>query len=318
MNNQPAQEKKNTGVNRQQNANRTVVADTTGSIDLLELIYRLYDKKWIIIAITLVAAVAMMVYSSFFAKPVYRSQNILYVRNNTSSVVNLSELNTGSSLTKDYLRLFEIHEVRERIVNGVIDSEITERDEVTGEKIVTGYEYAIEGLKAVYPNITASTIRSMLSVSNPSNTRFIYVTAEGGDPEMTRDVANKAAEVVSHFIREDVVDAGANQKDKTSSRMNKVSPSIISEAVKGSKISPNKTRNVFLGVVAGFIISVIIILLQYVMDTKIKTTDDIRRYSGMATLAVVPVLKDNVTTSGRKIKKSGSGRHHKENAGGKK
>lgn len=290
------------------NAVNAVADDSANSIDLLELIYRIYDKKWFIIAATVFCTAVMAVYSWFIAKPVYQSQSIMYVRNNTS-VINLNELQTGSSLTSDYLKLFEIHEVQERVVDGVYHD--VQVKNAAGE-IETEREYTIEGLNKTekYKDIKVSTIKNMLNVTNPNGTRYIYVTANGTDPELTKDLANKAAEVVSHFIREEIKDAGADTKEKENSRMNKTSPSIISEAVTGTKISPNKTRNVILGFIAGLILSIVIIVLQYALDVKIKTADDIRKYTGMATLAVVPLIKDDRTDKAMARAKKKNGRKH--------
>ena len=67
-------------------------------------------------------------------------------------------------------------------------------------------------------------------------------------------------------------------------------PNIMSAALKPSNpVSPNRTRNVLLGFMLGGMVAAGIVTVKMVMDDKYKTAEDIRRYTGLATLAVVPV-----------------------------
>jgi capsular polysaccharide biosynthesis protein len=54
---------------------------------------------------------------------------------------------------------------------------------------------------------------------------------------------------------------------------------------------PSKTRNIILGFVIGFLVAVGWLTTRFVMDDKIKSVDDIRKYSSLPILAVVPVLE---------------------------
>lgn len=67
-------------------------------------------------------------------------------------------------------------------------------------------------------------------------------------------------------------------------------PNIMSVAlVPSNPVSPNLTRNVLLGFLLGGILAAGIIMVHMIMDDKYKTAEEIRRYTGLATLAVVPV-----------------------------
>ena len=72
-------------------------------IDLVDLGYALMDKLHFIVLSFLLGAVLLNACAYFLIKPTYQSTAKLYVVSaSEDSVVNLSDLNIGTSLTKDY------------------------------------------------------------------------------------------------------------------------------------------------------------------------------------------------------------------------
>ena len=59
------------------------------------------------------------------------------------------------------------------------------------------------------------------------------------------------------------------------------------------------SKNTMLGLLAGLILSAGIVVVITIMNDSIKTEDDIEKYLGISTLAVVPDRKDYI---GRKKK----------------
>ena len=53
----------------------------------------------------------------------------------------------------------------------------------------------------------------------------------------------------------------------------------------------------------GAVLACGLVTVQFLMDDKYKTAEDIRRYTGLATLAVIPV-EDSMTGKEKKHKKS--------------
>jgi capsular polysaccharide biosynthesis protein len=95
-------------------------------------------------------------------------------------------------------------------------------------------------------------------------------------------MANSYAEVVSHFIAEKM------ETDK---------PCLISSAlVPSAPSSPNKIRNITMGFLIGVLLACVYVMIRMVLDDKIKTAEDILRYTDLPTLAVVPVEKINNTS----------------------
>ena len=139
---------------------------------------------------------------------------------------------------------------------------------------------------------TYSQLDSMLSVTNASNTRMLKIAVTSTSPEEAADIANEYATVVSDYIAKKMV------TDK---------PSVMSTAlVPTAPVSPNKTKSVLLGALVGLVLSAGVVIVLALLDDTYKTTDDIQKYTGLVTLAVVPVEKEEET--GNKHQKGGKKR----------
>ena len=98
---------------------------------------------------------------------------------------------------------------------------------------------------------------------------------------------NEYAEVASQYI----ADTMATDK-----------PNIMSTAlVPSNPVSPNKTRNIMLGFLLGGILAAGIITVRMLINDTYKTSEDIRRYTGLVTLAVIPV--EDQDSNGKRRKK---------------
>jgi len=229
-------------------------------IDLVDLLFRLLGYWKQIVAAALAGALIAAIVTIRFMTPLYRATSTIYVLSRKDSAINLTDLNLGSALTSDYIKVFSMWEVHEQVITG----------------LDLPYSY--------------NKIRSMLSVTNPTGTRMLDITVTSPDPEEAAQVSNKYAEVASTYI----ADTMATDK-----------PSIMSVAlVPTNPVSPNRTRNIMLGFLLGGILAAGIVTVLYLLDDRYKTSDDIRKYTGLTTLAVVPLeenmKKDHRGTSRRK------------------
>ena len=90
------------------------------------------------------------------------------------------------------------------------------------------------------------------------------------------------AELTIEFYRRNYI-------EYISSTMLTDAPSEFSEAlVPEAPVAPRKTMNVVLGFILGAFLVCAVTVVRFLLDDKIKTPDDIRRYTGLPTLAVVP------------------------------
>ncbi len=216
-------------------------------IDLLEIFYALVGKwKWIA-AVTLFCALVAGIVSFFFIAPKYQASATIYVISRKDSAINISDLQIGSALTSDYIEVFNMWEVHEKVISNL-------------------------DLPYTYTQMS-----SMLSVTNTSDTRMLKISFTSTSPEEAAEVANEYAKVASSYIAEKMV------TDK---------PTTMSSAlVPTSPVSPNKTRNILLGALLGFVASCGVIVLLMLLDDTYKTAEDIRKYTGLVTLAEIPMEK---------------------------
>ncbi len=146
-------------------------ADNEIEIDLVDLGYHLLEKIHYIILCLLIGAILLSAFAFFFITPTYKSTAKLYVVSaSTDSVVNLSDLNLGTSLTSDYEELMLSYPVLDQVIEG-LDLEMDEED-----------------------------LKKMISLTNPSDTRILNVTVTSTDRELARDVANELADIAVDYL----------------------------------------------------------------------------------------------------------------------
>lgn len=142
------------------------------TIDLLELFMGLLAHWTLIAATAVVGAVLMALYTFFLVTPMYKATATIYVVSRNDSVLNFSDLQVGSELTGDYIKVFEMWEVHEKVISNL-------------------------DLDYTYTNMA-----SMLSVTNTSDTRMLDIMVTNPDPEEAAAIANEYADVGAKYISE--------------------------------------------------------------------------------------------------------------------
>ena len=200
--------------------------------------------------VALVFAIAAFGYSAFLAKKEYQSTSRIYVvsrQNQDNNALTNSDLQAGSYLVKDY---------REIILSQNVLSQ------------------AIEELKL---DMTPAELSKKISVSVPTDTRILSITARDGDPKEAARIANGLRNVAAEKIIS----------------VTKVSDvTTLDEAeVPQSPSSPNIRRNVLLGFIAGVGLMVVLMVVVEVLDDRVKRPEDIEELMGFTLLGVVPDIK---------------------------
>ena len=134
-------------------------------IDLLELLLYYRDRLlWIILGFLAGATIAALI-TYYLITPVYTATAKMYmVSSSSQSVVDLTDLNIGQSLSKDYVELLKTRPIIESVI----------------EEQGLDYDYA--------------QLLSMLSMSTLSDTRIIAIRATSKDPEEAMNIANALAD----------------------------------------------------------------------------------------------------------------------------
>lgn len=219
-------------------------------IDVFAMLKTLWKRKFSIVLVALVFAIAAFGYSAFLAKKEYQSTSRIYVvsrQNQDNNALTNSDLQAGSYLVKDY------------------------REIILSQNVLT---QAIEELKL---DMTPAELSKKISVSVPTDTRILSITAKDGDPKEAARIANGLRNVAAEKIIS----------------VTKVSDvTTLDEAeVPQSPSSPNIRRNVLLGFIAGAGLMVVLLVVVEVLDDRVKRPEDIEELMGLTLLGIVPDMK---------------------------
>ena len=143
-------------------------------LDIMLLLRRIWEKKVLIVLVTLLFTAASLAYSIFLVTPQYSSTTKVYVVNQKKDdkAITTQDVQLGSLLVKDYKEIILSNKVME-------DS---------AEKSGT--------------EITARQLAGKVSVDAPKDTRIISITVRDKDPQVASDLANTVKEVSADQIKE--------------------------------------------------------------------------------------------------------------------
>lgn len=124
-------------------------------------------------------------------------------------------------------------------------------------------------------NETYKSLYGRISLENPSNSRVLKITVTDADPNIAKAIADEVAEVASAYIAE---------------KMEQDPPNIIQKGyADGQPVSPNVIKNTVLGAIAGFVLSMAIIVLANLFNDTIATPEDVEKKIGLNVLGTLPV-----------------------------
>lgn len=220
----------------------------TMEINLVDLMYRLIEKAKYIVIAAIIGGLLAWCYTQFYVTPMYSATSKLYVLNSQDSAINLSDLQVGTYLAADYQEVFKNWHVHEMVI----------------QDLNLPYSY--------------KQLSDMLDISNPKDTRVLYIKVTAPDPNEAKAIADSYAKVAREFI------AAAMETEE---------PNLFEEALlPTSASSPNKTRNTLLGFILGFVLCAGVITVKFIMDDRIRNSEDIERCIGIPTLGVMPLQKN--------------------------
>ena len=220
-------------------------------IDLAELLGVLLRKWWLVGITALVGLGLAAGVTKFAITPVYQSTAMLYILTKTTSVTSIADLQIGTAITRD----FEIIATSKPVIDKAIE--------------------AIK--KSDYINMSRKEMKNMLTIVNQDDTRILEIKAEHENPEYACIVANAVAEATAERMAE---------------IMKSEPPTTVEKAeVEQLPVSPNLVQNSIIGFLLGAILACGILAVQFMMNDNIKTDEDIERYLGEITLAIIPQVK---------------------------
>lgn len=141
-------------------------------IDVLSLLKKLWNKKFLIIFMALFFGTLALMASLFLIKPKYTSSTRLYVINQQqSNNITATDLQAGDYLVNDYKEIITSRDVMKDVI-------------------------ANDGL-----SVTPEQLSKMIAVTIPADTRVISISVTNEDPKQAKDLANSIREVASEKIK---------------------------------------------------------------------------------------------------------------------
>lgn len=191
-------------MNTQTKVSNTVQED---EIDLIELFFYYVSKAKIIICALVLGAVIAGGYTYFGITPKYTATSKLYmVSASSDSVVNLTDLNLGTSLSEDYEILMKIRPIAEDVIDE-LDLDYT-------------YEELLD----------------MVTVSPIDSTRILSISVESTDPKEAKDIANLMADKAVTYLPKLMETSAPNIAETAILPQEKSSPNLTKNTLIGALV----------------------------------------------------------------------------------
>ena len=128
-------------------------------------------------------------------------------------------------------------------------------------------------------NLDYKQLGALVSVDNPDSTHIVDIKVTCDDPELSRTITNALMNISVDQIYQ-VIGSGE--------------PTVIDYAMAEAvqDVTPGLKKYLMLGGLLGALIVCAIVVLRMLMDTTMKTVDDIDRYLHLPVLAAVPYYRE--------------------------
>ncbi len=238
-------------------------------LDLKELFQIFWNKKVQILLIILIFIVIGIIYTVGFVTPMYSSSTTLVLAGTESS----SSTNTTGA-----------------------DS-ITTSDITINSKLVATYSELVKSknvLRQVISNlginVNEANLRQNVSVSSVKDTELIEITVSNENAGYSAKIANEIAKVFTEKVGEIY-------------NINNVH--VVDEAeVSSSPSNVNHAKDIVIFAFIGAVIAIMYVLIANMLDTTVKTQQDIEKLTKCPVLASIPIYNMEM----EKLKKRGGKR----------
>ncbi|EET58821.1 chain length determinant protein [Marvinbryantia formatexigens DSM 14469] len=135
-------------------------------------------------------------------------------------------------------------------------------------------------------DINYKQLGNLVSVENPESTHIIHIYVTTDDLELSRNIANALLNVSVSQIYQII---GSSE------------PTIIdyAEAEAVENVTPGLTRYMAMGALLGAVVVCAVLIIRMLMNTTMKTEEDIDKYLHLPVLAAVPYYNEHTTRKGK-------------------
>jgi capsular polysaccharide biosynthesis protein len=176
-------------------------------------------------------------------------------------------------------------------ISSAIDLQLGKQLTVDFQTLATSRTVVERVIDDLNLDTTYEELVQQITVTNPSGSQILEISVLDPDPQMACDISNAMSDTTAERVAEVMV------TDK---------PSMVDDAVVPKHpAAPNTLKNTAIAGFIGMVLVMALLLLNYLLDDRLKTEEDIRKYLDLNTLASIPLIKSEKVS---KPKKKGSGK----------
>ena len=171
---------------------------------------------------------------------------------------------------------------------------ITQTDLNINQNLVSTYRELIRSktvIREVMENLKIkdlkeTTLKNNITVSSVRDTELIEITVKDENPERATNIANEIAKVFTVHVAEIYNINNVHVIDKA--ELNNVPYNV------------HHTKDIAVIALIGAILSIVCIIILSLLDTTVKTQEDIEKVTGMIILAEIPEISFDLKVGGRR------------------
>ena len=215
---------------------------------------RVVRKRWALIVLSLLVCLGASLSLAFLQKPTYEATSQMYVSVIATSTDQASQLLDGSQAATQRVKSYA---------------------DIVGSPRVTAAVQKELGL-----TLTSDEIGKEVSADNPLDTVLLNVHVRDTNPVRAQLIANAVAQQFGLLVNELETPQGSGTSP--------VKVSVVQEAQRPiAPVAPNKKVDVGLGILLGLALGVALAVLLDVLDTSVKSAEELEECSESAVLGVI-------------------------------
>ena len=185
------------------------------------------------------------------------------------------------------------------VLNKQDNNTLTSADMQTSTQLTKDYAELIQSRQVVETviaqlnlDLTYEEFLNKITVTTQNDTRILSITVKDEDPYVASQMADAIRVAASDHIQ---------------NVMNTEAVNVVDEAnIPDEPVSPSIKKNGLIGAIAGAFIAIVIIIIVYLTNDTIQTSEDVERYLGVSTLGIIPLAEGQKKS--KKKNKNGRGR----------
>ena len=229
-------------------------------LDLKELFQKKKKKKVQIALIVAIFAIIGVIYSVGFVKPKYKAKTSLILATNSSSQTNAGSITTTDVTLNSKLVSTYIKLVKsDKVVRNVISNLALDMDE--------------------------EELKNSVSVTTTNDTEFIEISVENADPVLATKIANEVSKVLIENVKEFYKAENVHVVD-------------LAE-IPQAPYNVNHVKDAVIFAFIGIVVAVLYVLVLNMLDTSVKSEDDIEKITVLRVLVSLPLYETNTPRNKR-------------------